>query len=260
MSIGTAKPSLEEQDGVQHYMIDSHHLIDEITSAQFAKETEQLLFDLFKVHDAVILVGGSGMFVDALCHGIDDIPKDKTLKNELIQQVELEGLSSLLFELKEKDIETYNSIDHANPNRIIRAIEAIRLSGKKLSELKKGNKKNHFFEIHRFIIDIPRDILYQRINQRVDLMMENGLENEVKSLLKFQHLSSFQTVGYKEFMPYFRGEQTLEKTVELIKQHSRNYAKRQITWNKKYTDTTTLNFNQKDQWMQIVNNVLHLKQ
>ena len=242
MSIGTAKPSLEEMDGVIHHFIDSHSINNEISAARFAKEADDLLRVLFKTKDQVILTGGSGMFVDALLNGIDDIPTSEELKKELITLHQLKGLYPLLEELKNKDLEFYETVDRNNPSRIIRALEAIRLTGKTFSELRKGSSKKLDYKVKRFIIDHDRESLYKRINLRVDQMIKTGLIEEVRSLLPFRELNPLRTVGYTELFEYLDGKTSLERAIELIKQHSRNYAKRQLTWLKRYEDAQHLTF------------------
>jgi tRNA dimethylallyltransferase len=233
MAIGTAKPSLAEQKGVKHYFIDSHQIKDQITSAQFEKEALTILENEFKKHGVIILVGGSGMFINALCDGLDDIPSDKDLRDELSDEVKKDGLVALLSELQIKDPEYFAQVDQQNPVRLIRAIEAIRLSGKKYSELRAKSSATRPFAIQKFVIDLPREILYQRINQRVNLMMEKGLLEEVKSLLPYRNLQSLNTVGYSELFAYLDGEIALPEAIDLIKQNTRRYAKRQLTWFRK---------------------------
>lgn len=233
LSIGTAKPSLVEQKGVKHYFIDSHTIQIPLTSAQFEKEALEILTNEFNAHNQIILVGGSGMFINALCDGLDDIPSDIKLRDELNEEVKKDGLAALLQELKVKDPEFYAKVDKQNPVRIIRAIEAIRLSGKKLSELREKKAVNRPFEIQKFVIDLPRAELYKRINQRVDIMMQQGLIEEVKSLLPFRKLQSLNTVGYVELFAYLDGEKELSEAIGLIKQNTRRYAKRQLTWFRK---------------------------
>jgi tRNA dimethylallyltransferase len=247
MSIGTAKPSLEEQKGIDHYFINSHSLQDEVTAARFAKEAETLLTELFKDHEVVILTGGSGMFVDALINGIDDIPTDEELKENLINLVEKNGLEPLLNELKEKDPVFYDRVDKNNPSRIIRAIEAIRLTGIPFSELRTGESKMKQYQVVRFVLEHQREELYQRINHRVDEMINKGLIEEVKSLIAFKEMNALRTVGYKELISYLEGEISLEKAIELIKQHTRNYAKRQLTWLRRYEDAILIEYKNKDQ-------------
>lgn len=230
MSVGTAKPTLEEQAGIKHYFIDSHSVQDPVSAADFEKEALAHLEQEFKQHEYIILVGGSGMFIDALCDGLDDIPNDENLRNELSLQVKNEGLSKLLMELKEKDVSYYDLVDKQNANRIIRAIEAIRLTGQPFSSLRKAQKKERFFETHRYVINLPREVLYERINLRAAHMFENNLIEEVKNLSPFRDLQSLNTVGYKEVFEYLDGKISLEQAIEQVQQNSRRYAKRQLTW------------------------------
>jgi tRNA dimethylallyltransferase len=230
MSVGTAKPTLEEQAGIKHYFIDSHSVQDPVSAADFEKEALAHLEQEFKQHEYIILVGGSGMFIDALCDGLDDIPNDENLRNELSLQVKNEGLSKLLMELKEKDVSYYDLVDKQNANRIIRAIEAIRLTGQPFSSLRKAQKKERFFEINRYVINLPREVLYERINLRAAQMFENNLIEEVKNLSPFRDLQSLNTVGYKEVFEYLDGKVSLEQAIEQVQQNSRRYAKRQLTW------------------------------
>jgi tRNA dimethylallyltransferase len=230
MSIGTAKPTLDEQAGIKHYFIDSHSVQDPVSAADFEKEALAYLEQEFKQHEYIILVGGSGMFIDALCDGLDDIPNDENLRNQLSLQVKNDGLSKLLMELKEKDISYYDLVDKQNANRIIRAIEAIRLTGQPFSSLRKEQKKERFFEIHRYVINLPREVLYERINLRAAQMFENNLIEEVKNLSSFRDLQSLNTVGYKEVFEYLDGKISLQQAVEQVQQNSRRYAKRQLTW------------------------------
>ena len=240
MSIGTAKPSKEEMDDVKHYFIDSHNIQDEVTAGQFEKEATEILEKEFQDHDRIILVGGSGMFIDALCSGLDDIPASKELQDQLQHELETLGLQALQKELKIKDPSYFAQMDEQNPARVLRALEAIRITGKPYSELRKGAEKKRPFEVIRFVIDWPRQQLYERINLRVDLMMQEGLLEEVKALEKHQSLRSMNTVGYKELFAHLSGELSLEDAVAQIKQNSRRYAKRQLTWFKRHPETTRL--------------------
>jgi len=242
LSIGTAKPSVEEQDGIKHYFIDSHSLEEEITSAVYAREVNQLLKKEFEHHDKIIMVGGSGMFIDAVCIGLDDIPKSDEIKAELTFQWENEGLETLLEELKNKDIEFFNEVDKGNPMRIIRALEAIRITGKPFSTLRTQSKKEIPFEVKRFVIQHDREILYTRINQRVDLMIRNGLLDEVKSVENKRNLTTLKTVGYTELFNYLDGTNTLETAIELIKQNTRRYAKRQLTWFRRHPEAVWIEY------------------
>lgn len=233
VSIGTAKPTQEEMMEVPHFFIDSHHLADEVSAAEFEKEAMLVLEEQFQQHDVIILTGGSGMFVDALCNGLDDIPTSKELRDQLQEEVNEGRLSELLEELKEKDPVYYERVDRKNPVRVLRAIEVMRLTNQPYSQLRTSKGKKRPFEVHRFVIEHDREFLYDRINRRVDLMMEAGLLEEVQSVLPYRHLSSMNTVGYKELFRYIDGECSLQEAVDQIKQNSRRYAKRQITWLKR---------------------------
>ncbi len=250
ISIGTAKPSAEEMDGIPHYFIDSHSLADEVTAAQFEREGLLLLDELFRQYDVVILTGGSGMFVDALCDGLDEIPTSKSLRNELQTLVENGKLDELLVELKEHDPVYYNQVDRKNPVRIVRAIEVIRLTGKPYSTLRTASPKKRPFHVHRFVIEHERTKLYDRINQRVHLMMENGLLEEVKSIQHLRGLSSMNTVGYSELFDFLDGKTTLDEAISLIQQNSRRYAKRQLTWLKRNPDAYWIPFTTTDGMLQ----------
>ena len=240
MSIGTAKPSAIELAQATHHFINSHSIQQDFTAANFAQEASILLSRLFETKKFVVLVGGSNMFVDALIDGLDPIPSDVLLKKELNMLLEKNGIGVFLEELRDKDPETYLSIDRNNPHRVLRAIEAIRLSGKKISELKRGLKKENPFNTIRFAIDWERDILYNRINQRVDIMMELGLLEEVQSLMPQRTLNALKTVGYTELINHLDGGISLDFAIDQIKQHTRNYAKRQLTWLRSYTDLNWL--------------------
>lgn len=253
ISIGTAKPNWNEMKGIDHYFIDSHNLVDEVSASRFATEARKLIEDKLFDLSSIIIVGGSGLFIQALCEGLDDIPHDPTLQKELNEHWKKEGLGSFLIELENKDPEYFNLIDKNNPLRVIRAIEAMRLSGSTVTNLRKGMKSNTVGHIDYFTLSLNRDELYARINNRVDEMIELGLEEEAYQVRHLKHLKSLQTVGYKEFFDYFEGNQTKEKTIELIKQHSRNYAKRQITWFKTHHPGTYL-FGNLDENLEIILN------
>jgi len=242
MSIGTAKPTLEEQSGIQHYFIDSHSVENEISAAQFEKEALIQLDEIFTSKDIAILVGGSGMFIDALCIGLDPIPSSLELRDAINLEFENSGISPLLEELEKKDPVYFKEVDQNNPMRVIRAIEVIRLTDKPFSAFRIANPTERPFKVHRFVINHPREKLYNRINKRVDSMIENGLLEEVKSVIKYRNLAPLNTVGYKEIFNYLDGKCELETAIELIKQNSRRYAKRQITWFKRHPESIWLDF------------------
>jgi len=234
MNIGTAKPSLKEMKQVQHYFIDSHSIHDPVSSKRFATEATQLLNELFKKHEKVVLTGGSGLFIDALCYGTDDIPHDDAIQKELNEEFQKNGLSPLLIELKQNDPDYFQLVDKNNPRRIIRALEVMRCSNRPYSYFRTGQNRTPNFTIEQFVIDIPRTELYQRINMRVDEMVERGLEQEALSLFAYRHLKPLQTVGYSEWFDFFDGKFDRKTCIERIKQNSRHYAKRQLTWIKRY--------------------------
>lgn len=242
VAIGTAKPSKEEMDGIPHYFIDSHSLEQPLTAGQFETEALKLITTELKEYKQLILVGGSGMFIDALCIGLDPIPTDETVQNTLRKELTTLGLDSLLAELKNLDPAYFEEVDQANSTRVLRALEAIRITGKQFSELRKQKPEPRPFSVTRFVIDHQREVLYDRINRRVDLMIEAGLIEEVKSVQHLKHLPSLQTVGYKEVFDYFDGTYSLETCIEKIKQHTRNYAKRQLTWFRRHPEAHWIPF------------------
>lgn len=246
--IGTAKPKKSEQQGIPHHFIDSHSLSDEVTAAQFEKEALEKLEREFETKDVVILTGGSGMFIDALCIGLDPIPSSIELRNKINEEQLNGGLEPLLNELQAKDPSYFDEVDQKNPMRVIRAIEVIRLTGKPYSDFRTAKPKPRPFMVHRFVINHSREKLYERINERVDKMIASRLLEEVKSVIQYRELASLNTVGYKELFNYIDGNWELDYAIEKIKQNTRNYAKRQITWFKKhpeaiwidYSDTATM--------------------
>lgn len=230
VGIGTAKPSLEEQEGITHHFIDSHSLETPVSAAQFEKEGLAILEDLFKRNDCAILVGGSGLFIDALCDGLDDLPSDKSVQQKWESLFKSEGIEKLQNLVKDNDPSLYEQMDQQNPHRLIRALEIMELSGKTVSELRTHTHRERPFEIIRFVLEPDREILYKRINARVEEMIEQGLVEEVRSVAHLRHVQSLNTVGYKEIFSYFDGELDLDRAIEMIQQNTRRYAKRQLTW------------------------------
>lgn len=229
--IGTAMPSEEELKAVQHFFIASHFIIDSIDAGRYGREARKLLEKEFRKNKIIIMAGGSGLYIDAVVNGFDELPDAAiSLRNELQNEFEKNGIAVLQNELQQLDPEYFEVIDKNNPSRLIRAIEVCRLTGKKYSELRMGKMENLPFDVLKIGLNLPREKLYERINLRVNEMMKNGLEEEARSVFGHRKLNALQTVGYKELFDYFDGTITKEKAVELIKQHSRNYAKRQLTW------------------------------
>lgn len=231
MSIGTAKPTIDEMEGVTHHFIDSHSIKEEVNAGRFEREALEIITELFKTRDYVILCGGSGLFVDAITKGFDDMPPIvPEIRTDLRNTFEKKGLTPLIEELKELDPEYYEQVDISNSQRVIRALEVCKSCGKKYSDLRKGQQEKRPFHIQKFVLDWPRETLYQRINKRVDIMLMQGLIEEVKNLKPYQHLNALNTVGYKEIFEYLDGIISKEEAIRLVKRNSRRYAKRQLTW------------------------------
>ncbi|MDP3398189.1 MAG: tRNA (adenosine(37)-N6)-dimethylallyltransferase MiaA [Bacteroidales bacterium] len=234
--IGTAPPTAEQLSAVKHYFIHSHSIHNHYTAGKYEIEALSLLNELFKEHDQLVMVGGSGLYADAVCYGIDDFPQpDFDLRERLSARLSQEGIDNLRDELSILDRESYNTIDISNPQRIIRALEVTIGTGKKFSSFKSFKKKERSFTVERTLLERPREELYTRINKRVDLMMAAGLLEEVKSLYSYRNLTALKTVGYRELFAYIEGKCTLDEAVDLIKRNTRRYAKRQITWFKRET-------------------------
>ena len=234
MNIGTAKPTEEELSRAKHHFISSHSIEEEFTAGDFERDGLSLLNELFLKHDVVVMVGGSGLYVRALCHGLDFFPEVPTsVREQLKLELEKDGIGKLQKELKEVDPEYYEKLDLNNSQRLIRGLEIYRGTGNTISSFRKNESKKRDFEVIKIGVELPREALYARINRRVDLMLDAGLLEEVKRLESKKHLNALQTVGYKEFFDYLLEMTTLEEAVELVKRNTRRYAKRQITWFKK---------------------------
>jgi tRNA dimethylallyltransferase len=234
MSIGTAKPTEDEMCGIPHYFVGSETITQPISAGEFERQGEQKIHEISEHGKLPIVVGGSGLFINALIHGLDDLPKNDDLRQELIDQFEKEGIDHLIQRLKGSDPDAAKNVDMKNPVRIMRAIELVELSGESMEALRNQEKvkKDHIDPIW-IGIDLPREELYDRINQRVDIMISQGLEEEAKQLLPQKNLEALKTVGYRELFDYFEGKHTSEEAVRLIKRNSRHYAKRQLTWFRK---------------------------
>ncbi len=242
LSIGTAKPTAGEMQNIPHYFIDSHSVSEPVTAAQFEREALELLKIKLNKFPYVIVAGGSGMFIDALCVGLDPIPHNEQIQLQLRDEQSTSGLEPLLKELETSDPDYYATVDKNNPARVLRALEVIRLTGKPFSEWRQSSPPERPFEVKRFLIEHPREQLYDRINRRVDNMIAEGLLDEAKSVYPLRHLAPLQTVGYKECFDYFDGKSDLKTCIEKIKQHTRNYAKRQLTWFKRHPETVLIPF------------------
>jgi tRNA dimethylallyltransferase len=235
MSIGTAKPTPEEMQGVPHYFIDSLSIHDEYSVGDFERDALALLEQLFQIHDIVVMAGGSGLFIQAVCQGLDRFPEvPAAVKKKVETSYREKGLSYLQQYLERVDPEYYAVVDRQNPSRLMRALAVYEASGKPYSHFRKGEKLERPFTPVYFLLEWEREELYRRIDQRVDEMVANGLVEEARRLYPHRHCNALQTVGYQELFDHFEGASSLERAIALIKQHSRNYAKRQLTWFRKY--------------------------
>ena len=231
MPIGTAQPTAEELAAAKHYFIADRSPEEEFNCGRYETEALSLLDKLFVECDTVVAVGGSGLYVQALCEGMDDLPEaDEELRESLKRRLTNEGLSSLVEQLRSLDKSYAEVVDLQNPARVMRALEVCLVSGRPYSELRSGRVAKRPFSIVKVGTDMPRDVLYDRINRRVDMMVEQGLVAEVERLQPLRHCNALQTVGYRELFDYFDGAITLDEAIELIKRNSRRYAKRQLTW------------------------------
>lgn len=232
ISIGTAKPTNDELALVNHHFIGHLSIHQPYSAGDFERDALAKLDELFKQYDVVLAVGGSGLYVKALIDGLDDMPKaDETLRNELNALYAMDGITPLQQKLLDLNDTLYHQTEIQNPQRVMRAIEVAIAMQQGFVANRKKHERN--FKVIKVVVDLPRDILYDRINKRVEVMMQEGLLKEVEKMLPYQDNYALQTVGYKELFDYFKGEHSIEKAIDLIKQHSRNYAKRQITWFKK---------------------------
>ena len=234
MNIGVARPSMEELQQVPHHFIASHSIQDEVTAATFEQYALKKTEELFQKHDVVVMTGGTGLYIKAFCEGLDEIPEvPPPVRSRIITKYELEGLGWLQKQIKEKDPEFYKKGEIENPQRMMRALEVMEATGHSILYFRKGEKTQRNFAIIKVGLELPREELQQRINDRVDKMMTNGLLDEVKKLLPYKHLNALQTVGYAELFDFLENKKTVAKAVEEIKIHTRQYAKRQMTWFKK---------------------------
>ncbi len=230
LNIGVARPSEAELKEVVHHFIGFISIHDSFNAGMYEREALAKLNELFSEHDIVVCCGGSMMYVDALLYGLDDLPSDVAVRNELKLHLANEGIEKLQSELLQRDPEYYSQVDIQNPHRLIRALEVCRITTKKYSDLRKSTINTRDFEIIKIGLNGERSWLYDRINVRVDQMMRAGLLEEAKGLFPFRDNNALNTVGYKELFDYIENKYSLEEAITLIKQHTRNFAKRQLTW------------------------------
>jgi tRNA dimethylallyltransferase len=234
LNIGTAKPSPDELRMVRHHFINSKSIQDDYDAAQFGRDALELITRLFKQYDTLILCGGSGLYIKAVCEGFDDIPQiTKGLREELTQNYEQYGLEWLQNKMKLLDPGHLLGIDSKNPHRLIRALEVKMSTGSSIASFQTKNKLRHPFSITKIGLEIPREDLYRRIDERMDRMIQDGLFEEAESLYPQRHCQALQTVGYKEIFDFIDGNYDREEAIRLLKRNSRRYAKRQLTWFKR---------------------------
>jgi tRNA dimethylallyltransferase len=250
LTIGTAVPGIDELAEVKHHFIQTLTINENYNASRYENEALDLLSSLFKKHDLVLLVGGSMLYIDAVCNGIDIMPdSDPEIRKNLSEQLKNNGLESLRFQLKKLDPDYYNSVDLKNPNRIIHALEICIMTGKPYSTFRSHPKKSRPFSVIKIGLNCERELLHNKINLRVDQMIEAGLETEARELFHLKHLNALNTVGYRELFVFFEGETTREKAIELIKRNSRRYARKQLTW---FRNDIEMNWFEPDQTNEII--------
>ncbi|MCI5912442.1 MAG: tRNA (adenosine(37)-N6)-dimethylallyltransferase MiaA [Prevotella sp.] len=232
--IGTAAPTIKQQERTKHYFVGTHKLTDYYSASLYEQDVIQLLDKLFEDSDIAILTGGSMMYIDAVCNGIDDIPTvDENTRETMKRRLATEGLPALVEELKQLDPEHWNIVDRNNPRRVVHALEICHMTGKTYTSFRKNEKKKRPFNIIKIGLTLPREVLYNRINARVIDMINNGFVEEAKKVYPLRGLNSLNTVGYKELFDYFDGNISLDDAIFKIQSNTRRYARKQLTWYKK---------------------------
>ena len=242
LEIGTCPPSKHQLKEIKHHFIHNKSIHDKYNVGLYEKDAIHIINNLFKDKEYLILVGGSGLYADSVIYGIDEFPEiPKKIRDEITRIYKNKGITYLQEELKKLDREYYENVDIKNHSRIIRALEIIKFTGSKFSSLRKHTKKKREFKTKVILLECSREVLYDKINRRVDVMISNGLEEETFRLQKHSNLNTLNTVGYKEFFDYFENKLSYDEAIDKIKQSTRNYAKRQITWLKKYKNSKKIN-------------------
>ena len=232
--IGTAAPTREQQSRVKHYFVGNHHIDDYYNASMFEEDVMKTLEHIFKESDTALMSGGSMMYIDAVCNGIDDIPTiDEQTRATMKRRLETEGLAALLEELKVLDYEHWKIVDHNNPRRVVHALEICKMTGKTYTSFRQNITKKRPFNIMKIGLTLDRATLYDRINRRVEEMIEHGLEAEARSVYDKRELNALNTVGYKEMFEYFDGTTTLEEAIFKIQSNTRRYCRKQQTWFKR---------------------------
>jgi tRNA dimethylallyltransferase len=234
LNIGVAKPTEKELQQAKHYFTNSHSIHDEVNAAVFEQYALNAVNEIFRGKDAAVMVGGTGLYIKAFCEGLDEIPEvENRIRNSIIQQYEENGLDWLQKEVQEKDPQFWKVAEQQNPQRLMRALEVMESTGRSITSFRKRDKANRPFEIIKIGLELPRQQLYDRINKRVDKMVEQGLVEEAKALFPFRHLNALQTVGYRELFDHFENKFSFEQAITETKKNTRHYAKRQLTWFKR---------------------------
>ena len=242
--IGTAAPTAQEQARVKHYFVATRELEDDYNAGQFERDAMELLDTLFKTHEVVVMTGGSMLYADAVCNGLDDLPNiPDALRQQVQRDYETKGLEWLQTEVQRLDPAYWQLVDQQNPARLAHCVEMCLTTGQTYSSLRTGERKQRPFRIIKIGLERPREELYDRINRRVIQMIADGLEDEAKAVYPKRQLNSLQTVGYKELFAYFDGEYDRNRAIELIQQNTRHYAKRQMTWFRRDKDIHWLQAN-----------------
>lgn len=244
LNIGVAKPTEEELALVKHYFINSHSVTEDVNAVTFEHYALSAVHEIFETNNVAIMVGGTGLYIKAFCEGLDDIPDiPMEIRNKVIEQYETYGLAFLQEELKQKDPVFWLKAEQQNPQRLMRALEVLYATGESITTFRKNKKAERDFNIIKIALQLSKEELHRNINHRVDVMMQQGLLDEVKSLITYKNYNALQTVGYKELFDYLEGKISLDEAVEKIKSNTRQYAKRQITWLKKDAEMSTMNAN-----------------
>ncbi|MBO4613997.1 MAG: tRNA (adenosine(37)-N6)-dimethylallyltransferase MiaA [Bacteroidales bacterium] len=231
LGIGVAKPTTEQMKEVKHHFVDNVSVTERYSIWQYEDDAIKLLDDYYKTHDYAVMCGGSGLYIDAVCNGIDLMPDpDPVIRQEVIDMYNEKGIEALRFELQRIDPEYYAQVDLKNPQRIMRGIEMTRQTGKPFSQFRTSTRRKRDFETIKILVNTDRKVLYDRINRRVDIMLERGLVDEARSLMQYRDMIALKTIGYTELFDHFDGNTSLDEAIELIKRNSRRYARRQITW------------------------------
>ena len=234
MKIGVARPSENELAAVPHHFIASHSIREKVTAATFEEYALQKTAELLATDDVIVVVGGTGLYIKAFVEGMDEIPEvPETVHQEVITTYQQKGIEWLQQEIKKLDLQFWEKGEIKNPQRMMRALEVVKATGRSIFDFRKGEKKQRDFQVIKVALDLPKEELHRNINHRVDQMIDEGLLEEVRSLLPYQHMNALQTVGYKELFQYLNKEVDLPAAIAAIKQNTRQYAKRQLTWFRK---------------------------